>query len=70
LMNLHTVAGPVTAPDDLDAGDPVLKEMLFHELLDRGVYLAARGYVALSAAITDDDCDTFVQALTDAVAAL
>lgn len=68
LMNLHTVAGPVDSPGDLDATDVVLKEVLFHELLERGIYLAARGYIALSAAITDDDCDRFVDALTDAVA--
>jgi glutamate-1-semialdehyde 2,1-aminomutase len=67
LMNLHTVAGPVVSPDDLDTADPALKDLVFHELLERGIYLAARGYIALSAAITDDDCDTLVDALTDAL---
>jgi len=66
LMNLHTVAGPVQSPADLEHADPLLKELLFHELVDRGIYLAGRGYVALSAAITDDDCDRFVGALTEA----
>lgn len=70
LMTIHTVAGPVTSPSDLAGADPHLKQVLLHEMLHRGVYLAARGYMALSAAITDDDCDRFVAALTDAVATI
>jgi glutamate-1-semialdehyde 2,1-aminomutase len=68
LMNIHSVSGPVSSPDDLGAADPVLKELLFHELVERGIYLATRGYIALSAAISDDDCDRLVEALSDAVA--
>ena len=48
LMNIHTVDGPVDVADDLAGADPVLKELLFHELLDRGIYLAPRGYIAMS----------------------
>jgi glutamate-1-semialdehyde 2,1-aminomutase len=70
LMTIHAVHGPVRSPSDLAASDPHLKELLLHELLHRGIYLAARGYMALSAAITDDDCDRFVDALTDAVGAI
>jgi glutamate-1-semialdehyde 2,1-aminomutase len=70
LMTIHTVRGPVTAPTDLAGADPVLKELLFHELVERGIYLAARGYIALSAAITDADCDDFVDALGAAVDAI
>jgi glutamate-1-semialdehyde 2,1-aminomutase len=70
LMNLHTVPGPVRSPADLSSGDPVLKELVFHELIERGIYLAARGYVAMSAAISDADCDQFVDALADALAAI
>ena len=70
LMTLHTVRGPVRSPHDLAATDVDLKQLLFHELVDRGIYLAARGYIALSTAITDDDCDAFVEATRDAVAAI
>ncbi|HSJ91040.1 MAG TPA: aspartate aminotransferase family protein [Ilumatobacter sp.] len=70
LMNIHTVRGPVRSPRDLADADVDLKQLLFHELVDRGIYLAARGYVALSAAITDDDCDAFVQATRDAIPAI
>ena len=48
---------PVTTPDDLANADGVLKELLFHEMLARGIYLAGRGFVAMSLAIGDSECD-------------
>lgn len=62
--------GPVTSPDDLADTDQVLTELLFHELLERPIYLAPRGYIALSAAITEGDRDLMVEAVTDAVQAI
>jgi glutamate-1-semialdehyde 2,1-aminomutase len=70
LMTIHTVNGPVTSPDDLADADAVLKELMFHELLERGIYLAPRGYMALSAAITDNDCDLMIEAVADTVRTL
>ena len=70
LMTIHTVDGPVSSPHDLAAADPVLRELLFHELLDRGIYLAPRGYMALSVAISDDDCDRIVATVAESVAAI
>ena len=70
MFTIHTVAGPVRSPADLVGADPVLKELLFHHLVDRGIFLASRGFVAMSLAITDDDCDRFVDALADAVTAI
>jgi glutamate-1-semialdehyde 2,1-aminomutase len=70
MFTIHTVAAPVRSPADLDGTDHVLKELLFHHLVERGIFLAARGFVAMSLAITDDDCDRFVDALADSVAAI
>lgn len=70
MMNLHTVGGPVDTPADLADSDLDAKEIVFHELLERGIYLASRGFVALSLAVTDDDCDRFVTALGQSVATL
>jgi glutamate-1-semialdehyde 2,1-aminomutase len=70
LMTIHTVRGPVRSPADLAGADPVLKELLFHELLERGVYLAPRGYIAMSAAINEADCDRFATALAEATRAI
>ena len=58
------------SPADLTGADPLLKELLFHQLVDRGIFLAGRGFVAMSLAITDDDCDRFVDALADSVRAI
>ena len=70
MFTIHTVAGPVRSPADLAGADHVLKELLFHHLVERGIFLAARGFVAMSLAITDDDCDHFVDALSDSVGAI
>lgn len=70
LLTIHTVPGPVTSPDDLDGGDAALKELVVHGLIERGFYLAPRGYMALSAAITDDDCTAFVAALSASIDAI
>jgi glutamate-1-semialdehyde 2,1-aminomutase len=60
----------VHSPADLTGADQILKELLFHELVERGIYLAPRGYIAMSAAIDDNDCDRFVEALADAIGAI
>jgi glutamate-1-semialdehyde 2,1-aminomutase len=70
LMTIHTVRGPVRSPADLVDADPVLKELLFHELLERGIYVAPRGYIAMSAAISDSDCDRFAGSLGEATRAI
>jgi putative membrane protein len=70
VQNLHTTAGPVRSPADLTGSDAGAKEVLFHELLERGVYIAPRGFIALSFAVTEDDADRFVVALSDAVTTL
>ncbi|MCB0908840.1 MAG: hypothetical protein KDB63_17170, partial [Nocardioidaceae bacterium] len=62
LINLHPVAGPVRGPEDVAAADPRLRALFFHELLHRGFYVAGRGYLALSLAVSDDQLDGFVAA--------
>ena len=70
MMALHTVNGPVTSPHDLANSDRELTQLLFHELLHRGCYIAPRGFIALSIAITDADCDILVDAMADAISAI
>lgn len=70
LIGLHPVPGPVESPADLAGSDPRLLQLLFHELLEREVYLAPRGFVALSLAVGADDRRHFVDALTGAVDSL
>jgi len=67
LMALHATSGPVRRLEDLHDADPRRLELLFLDLLERGVYLAPRGYLALSLAVTDSQLDGFVDAVADAV---
>ncbi len=67
LMNLHPVAGPVTTPAGVGDADDRVRELVFLELLDRGFYIARRGFIALTVAVTDDDLDEFVSALSDTI---
>jgi glutamate-1-semialdehyde 2,1-aminomutase len=61
----HFVRGSVSNPADAARSDPKLIELLFFDLLARGIWIARRGMMALSLPIGDADCD----ALADAVAA-
>lgn len=67
MVGLHPVAGPVASPADLVAADDRRRELLFLDLLDRGWYVARRGFIALSIEITDADVEGFVAAVRDAL---
>jgi glutamate-1-semialdehyde 2,1-aminomutase len=69
LMTIHAHPGPITSPDDLAAADDGVKELLFLDLLERGYYIARRGFIALSLAIDDSHEDGFLSALDDIVTA-
>ncbi|MGI9411749.1 MAG: aspartate aminotransferase family protein [Hyphomicrobiaceae bacterium] len=67
LMNIHPVARPVTSPTSLDGADDRVRELIFLELLERGYYLARRGFIALTVVVTDGDLDGFVAALGEVI---
>ncbi|MFM1967102.1 MAG: hypothetical protein RL134_2827 [Actinomycetota bacterium] len=68
MVGFHPVSGPVTSPADLAGADDRQRELLFLDLLERGWYVAPRGFIALSIEVTDDDVDGFVAAVADALA--
>jgi len=68
LMTLHGVAGPVTCMADIAGSNDAAKELVFLDLLERGYYIARRGFVALSVALEQAHLDGFVDALEDIVA--
>ena len=69
MVGFHPVPGPVDSPADIAAADDRRRELLFLDLLERGWYVAPRGFIALSIEVTDDDIDGFVAAVSDALAA-
>lgn len=63
LLAIHAVPGPVRTPGDLRHSDRRLLELLFLDLLERGYYMAPRGYLALSLALTSGQLAGFTQAV-------
>ena len=65
MLAVHMLRGPVNAPADAARGDAKLKELFFFDMLERGVWLARRGMMALSLPIGEAECDRLVDALRD-----
>jgi glutamate-1-semialdehyde 2,1-aminomutase len=63
MMTIHPTSGPVERWSDLSGVDRRWRQLLFHDLLARGFYIAERGYLALSLAVTDAELDAFVVAV-------
>jgi glutamate-1-semialdehyde 2,1-aminomutase len=63
MIAIHPTAGEIASPHDLDATDKRLRQLLFLDLLEQGVYMAERGFMALSLMVTDEDCDRVVSAV-------
>jgi glutamate-1-semialdehyde 2,1-aminomutase len=69
ILGLHCEAGPLRSGRDLAARDPARRErlqrLLHYDLLERGHYLARRGYLTLSLPLTERDEESFVQAIEE-----
>jgi glutamate-1-semialdehyde 2,1-aminomutase len=63
LFTVHGVEGPVRSNADITAQDQRIKELMFFDLLEQGIYLARRGMAALSFEINDAACDAFAGAI-------
>lgn len=62
LFTIHGVEGPVRSNADITAQDQRIKELMFFDLLEQGIYLARRGMAALSFEVGDSACDAFASA--------
>lgn len=65
LLAVHAVTVPPRSRGDLSRSDPRLLELLFLDLLEQGFYIAPRGYLALSLALTADQKADFVDAVAE-----
>ncbi len=68
LMTVHFASGEIRSVDDLAAADQDAKALFHLEMLARGQYLARRGLMSLSLALSADDLDTFADAAADVLA--
>jgi glutamate-1-semialdehyde 2,1-aminomutase len=70
MMSIHALATPPQNADDMAKRDAQLQELLFFGLLERGVYIAARGMVNLGLPHTDDQLAQFLDAFAETLASL
>jgi glutamate-1-semialdehyde 2,1-aminomutase len=68
LMALHGTLQTLRNVSDLARCDPRVRDLIYFSLLERDVYIARRGLVALSLPFGDAEADLFVAALDDTLA--
>ena len=56
MITLHPVAGDLRSPLDVRMVDTRLKRLLFLDLLEQGIYIAERGFMALSLLVSEAHC--------------
>ena len=69
LMQLQATAAPVRNAADIAHADDRVKALLFFDLLERGIFLARRGLIALSLPFGDAQVDAFVASMDAIVTA-
>jgi glutamate-1-semialdehyde 2,1-aminomutase len=62
MMTVHFTPAPPRCAADAGAADPLLGELLFFDLLERGIHIARRGMIALSLPVGDAECDALAEA--------
>ncbi len=65
LMNLHGTLADLHSPEDLVLCDDRIRELVFMDLLERGFYIARRGFIALMLPVLDSDIQEFTGAFED-----
>jgi len=68
MITVHPVGGDIRKPEDTEHADKRLKQLLFLDLLEQGIYIAERGFMALSLMIDDAACDRLVKAFESFIA--
>ena len=69
LMTLHATDRPLRSAADLAGSDLRVKDLLYFALLERGVFIARRGFIALSLPFGEAEVTQLLEALDDALAA-
>ena len=65
LMALHSTRQPIYSVKNLTGCDDRVAELVFLDLLERGYYIARRGYMALMLSVGDRELSGFKQAFAD-----
>ena len=65
IMAMHPTKAKINAYSDVVEIDDRLREILFLDLLDAGYYIASRGFIALSLALSEHELEGFFDAFAD-----
>lgn len=65
LMNFQPTATPIRSVADLAGTDGRLRDLFFFAMLERGLYVARRGFIVLSLPLADEHVERFVAAFGD-----
>jgi glutamate-1-semialdehyde 2,1-aminomutase len=68
LLTIHPLLGELTTPQQLAAADQRLRRLLYLHLLDDGIYVAERGSMALSLALSEAEHDALLASVAGFVA--
>jgi glutamate-1-semialdehyde 2,1-aminomutase len=68
MIAIHPVNKDVHSVADADLADARLRQLLYLDLLEQGIYMADRGFIALSLMVSDEDCSKLLAALEKFVA--
>jgi glutamate-1-semialdehyde 2,1-aminomutase len=69
LLSLHMTSRAVSSPADLHGADADAKALVFFDLLERRVFLAKRGYMALSVPFDEAACAAMLRTFSDVIEA-
>jgi glutamate-1-semialdehyde 2,1-aminomutase len=69
LLSLHMTSRPVSSPADLHGVEADAKALVFFDLLERGIFLAKRGYMALSVPFDEAACEAMLRAFEGVIEA-
>ena len=70
LLNIHPTPEPVTDVHAVNRTDPDLKRLLHYGLLNRGLFLSARGSACLSTPMTHAEVNNLIAAIAEVIAPL
>ena len=65
IMCVHFHDRPLRSPADAEPSDPTARALFHLDMLDRGFYLARRGFISPSLALEPKDYDAFAAAFED-----
>jgi glutamate-1-semialdehyde 2,1-aminomutase len=68
IMCVHFHDRPLRSPADAEPSDPAARALFHMDMLDRGFYLARRGFISPSLALEPENYDAFAAAFEDFLA--